>query len=91
MRVSRLAGGGDGDPPAGLGAEERSSNLVLSRSRLISAAGPAEVTCLAEHRYFRSGPAERARDAGQSAGQRTASGLRAVLPAYLHGEWGAAV
>lgn len=81
-------GGGDGDPTAGLGAEERSRNLALSLGRPFSAAGPTEVASFAEHRHLRPSSSERARDTGQRAGQRAASGLRAVLPAYLHGERG---
>lgn len=84
---SGWSGRGDGDPPAGLGAEEPSPSPVLSPSRLVPAAGPAEVACLAGHRHLRPGPPERARDAGQPAGQRAASGLGTVLPCYLHGEW----
>lgn len=91
--------GGDGSTAAGLGAgtgiplraQEPRSDTPTQFSVPIScliAAGPAEVACLAEHGHLRPGPAEPARNANQPAGQRAASGLGAVLTAYLHGEWG---
>jgi hypothetical protein len=63
------------------------SNPVLTCCGLLPAAGPAEDVCLAEYRNLRPGPPERAGDSGQPVRQRAACGLRAVLPAYLHGEW----
>lgn len=91
--------GGDGRIAAGLGAgtgiylrawELRSDTSTQSSVPIarLTAAGPAEVACLAEHGHLRPGPPERARNANQPAGQRATSSLGAVLTAYLHGEWG---
>ena len=88
MGVLRLAGGRRRGSHSGLGAEERPRNPALSLGYPFSPAGPAEVACFAEHRHLRPSSSERARDTGQRAGQRAASSLRAVLPAYLHGERG---
>lgn len=80
--------GRGGDPTEALGAEKRSPSTVLvSPSLPFPAAGLAEVSCVAGHRHLCPSSPERARDAGQPAGQRAESGLGAVLPAYLHGEW----